>query len=196
VSRTIHPLRLPFEADPSNAVIRSTMMVTMLVKGECYLKETLFLATTAMVCLVKGMSLPLSNIVRWPPAQVLKGDIEARYGVNKGLLPREKVRDMKESYRKALRFLQTTATGASEDDKANFKSLVATAVDIGSEDLARLDFLGMSDAELHNLVKQRLAAVMKNNGAKQKVVPAVEVERCILQGWEYVANTRTTARRQ
>lgn len=117
-----------------------------------------------------------------------KGDIEARYSVNKGTLPQEMVRDMKESYRKALRFLQTTATGTSEDEqKAEFKRLVATAVGFRSEEIAKMDFGIMSDAELQGLVKQRLGATMKNNGAKQKVVPAGDVERYIVQGWEYVS---------
>lgn len=117
-----------------------------------------------------------------------KGDIEARYSVNKGVLPQEMERDMKDSYRKSLRFLQTTATGGSEDDqRADFKKLVATAVGFRSDEIAKMDFGIMSDAELQGLVKQRLGATMKNNGAKQKVIPASDVERYILQGWEYVS---------
>jgi len=117
-----------------------------------------------------------------------KGDIEARYSVNKGVLPQEMVRDMKDSYRKSLRFLQTTATGQSEDEQqSDFKKLVATAVGYRNDEIAKMDFGIMSDTELQGLVKQRLGATMKNNGAKQRVIPALDVERYILQGWEYVS---------
>jgi hypothetical protein len=118
-----------------------------------------------------------------------KGDIEARYSTHKGVLPHEMVQDIKEAYRKSLRFLQTNAAGSSEDDqKAEFKKLVMTAVGFKAEDVAKMDAAAMSDSELQGLVKEKLLRVMQNNGAKQKVIPHGEVESYIIKGWEFVAS--------
>ena len=118
-----------------------------------------------------------------------KGDIEARYSTHKGVLPHEMVQDMKEAYRKSLRFLQTNAVGSSEDDqKAEFKKLVMTAVGFKAEDVAKMDTAAMSDAELLALVKEKLLGVMQNNGARQKLIPQGEVESHIVKGWEFVAS--------
>ena len=36
-------------------------------------------------------------------------------------------------------------------------------------------------------MREKLLGVMANNGSRQKVIHASEVERYISQGWEYVA---------
>jgi hypothetical protein len=118
-----------------------------------------------------------------------KGDVEARYSVNKGVLPHDMVQDMKEAYRKSLKFLQTNAIGSTEDDqKAEFKKLVMTAVGFKPEEVAKMDTVAMSDSELQALVKEKLLGVMQNNGAKQKVIPLSEVDSYIVNGWEFVAS--------
>jgi hypothetical protein len=118
-----------------------------------------------------------------------KGDIEARYSTHKGVLPNEMVQDMKDAYRKSLRFLQTNAVGSSEDDqKAEFKKLVMTAVGFRAEDVAKMDAAAMSDAELQGLVKQKLLGVMQNNGVKQRVIAVSDVSSYIVNGWEFVSS--------
>lgn len=46
----------------------------------------------------------------------------------------------------------------------------------------------MGDEEIQDLVKQKLFAVMMNNGQRQKAVAPEEVEKTITEGWEWIGN--------
>ena len=50
------------------------------------------------------------------------------------------------------------------------------------------DYIYPVCSTLEYLVRERLLGVMANNGSRQKVIRAGEVEQYIQQGWEYVAS--------
>ena len=50
-----------------------------------------------------------------------------------------------------------------------------------------MDPASITDEELQAKIGERFTTLMKNNGAKQRVVPEDEVERYIREGWEFVA---------
>ena len=55
-------------------------------------------------------------------------------------------------------------------------------------ELQKIALAEMGDAEIQDLVKQKLFAVMVNNGQRQKIVPASEVEKSMAEGWEWIGN--------
>jgi hypothetical protein len=117
------------------------------------------------------------------------GDIEAQYTTNKRRLPSDILEDMRESYKKCVKLLQTTgSSGSEEDQNVGFRKVVLIGVGFKSEEVEKLDVGNLTDAEFQAMVKEKLLGAMTNNGARQKVVPANEVESYIPQGWEYVAS--------
>jgi len=49
-----------------------------------------------------------------------------------------------------------------------------------------MDLSSMSDDEFQSMVRQKLLGAMVNNGAKQRVIGIGDVERYVLDGWEFV----------
>jgi hypothetical protein len=118
-----------------------------------------------------------------------KGDIENRYTTNKRRLPESVIEDMREAYKRSQEYLQTTKAEVGEEKiKEAFKKQLLAVAGFSEEELAKYDLTKMADEELHNLVRQRLLGIMANNGSRQKVVPSIEVEKYLGQGWEYVAS--------
>jgi hypothetical protein len=97
------------------------------------------------------------------------------------------IEGMRVSYSKSLRFLQTIRAQTSEEEQQQgFKKRVLVAVGFKDDELEKLDVGGMTDAEYQTRVREKLLGKLANNGARQKVVNAEEVERYITEGWEYV----------
>jgi hypothetical protein len=96
---------------------------------------------------------------------------------------------MRQSYKKCVKLLQTTGSpGSEEDQNVGFRKIVLIGVGFKGEEVEKLDVGNLTDAEFQAMVKEKLLGAMTNNGARQKVVPANEVESYIPQGWEYVAS--------
>jgi hypothetical protein len=118
-----------------------------------------------------------------------KGDIENRYTTNKHRLPHEVIENMREAYKRSQDFLQTTKAEVGEEKiKEAFKKQLLAVAGFSQDEVAKYDVANMTDEELHNLVRQRLVGVMASNGSRQKVVSIGDVERYIVEGWEYVAS--------
>lgn len=115
-----------------------------------------------------------------------KGDIEAVYTLNKKRLPPDVVEQMRDSYAKAQRYLQTVDTGESQEEltRALKRQLLLIAgfkaKEIGDEQL------NLDEEEFQQLVRERLFQEVKNRQAAQKVVDVDEVERCLTEGWQFV----------
>jgi hypothetical protein len=118
-----------------------------------------------------------------------KGDIEHVYTLNKSLSD-DVIEKMRESYRRAtIRYLQTRKGEAGEEQiKQAFKKQLLALAGYSEEDILKRDINKMSDEELHAIVRQKLLGVMADNGSRQRVVDAHEVERYLTQGWEFVAS--------
>ncbi len=118
-----------------------------------------------------------------------KGDIEARYSTNKGMLPPSMIEEMRETYRKCEPLLSTKAESASEEQikKALREQFLAVA-GFKKDEVEKMNLGEMSDEEIQTAVRQRLVGMMTGNGSRQKVVPIQEVRSFIGQGYEYVAS--------
>lgn len=119
-----------------------------------------------------------------------KGDIEARYTTNKGRLPEEVIEDMRNAYGRSQTFLQTSKPEVSSEDqiKHELKRQFLIIAGFTEDEVNKMDVDTMSPDEMQGKVKSRLLGAMINNGAKQRVIPLVDVEQFISQGWEYVAH--------
>lgn len=119
-----------------------------------------------------------------------KRDIEARYTVNKCRLPKEVVEDMREAYRRSQEYSLTTKpeVSSTEKIKEEFKKQLLLVAGFKPEEIAKINILNIGDDEFQEMIRQKLLSAMKNNGARQKIVPADEIEKYIAQGWEFVAS--------
>ena len=116
-----------------------------------------------------------------------KGDMEARYTVNKGRLTTEMIEDMRESYRKSQSFLQTSSSHNDEDDfDLKFITRMLRLSRMSEGEIEALDFESMSNEEIWDLLQKRLIGKSPTNGNNQKVVLMNDIEGYIEEGWEYV----------
>jgi hypothetical protein len=117
-----------------------------------------------------------------------KGDIEQLYTLNKHVLPADLLEEMREAYRKSQRFLQTAeASGKREEDiNLAFKRELLLIAGYRQEELSSLNLVKMDDDEIHRRCRERLLGILANNGSRQRVVPLRQVERFLVEGWEYV----------
>ncbi len=116
-----------------------------------------------------------------------KGDIENRYTTNKHRLPQSVIVDMREAYKRSQDYLQTTKSELGEEKiKEAFKRQLLSVAGFSEEELTKYDLGKMKDEEIHNLVRQRLLGLMTRNGNRQRVIPVTQVEKYILEGYEYV----------
>jgi hypothetical protein len=122
-----------------------------------------------------------------------KGDIEARYSTNKGVLPMHVIEDMREAYRKAQKYLQTEALNEGEDLKLEFRRQLLYIVGYSKEEVEAMHIEELNDQMLQAKLKEKLLMVNGNGDknddkkVKQKVIRLDEVEAYIESGWEYVA---------
>jgi site-specific recombinase XerD len=117
------------------------------------------------------------------------GDIEARYTTNKGRLPREVIESMRGAYIKSQGFLQTTGLEESGEErlKEKFRREWLLVAGYKSEEVEKIDLSRMSDEEVRARAREKLLSMMENNGNRQRVIPAKDIEKYISQGWEYIA---------
>lgn len=115
-----------------------------------------------------------------------KGDVEAVYTVNKRRLPEDLVEQMRDSYTKCQKYLQTAEGGKEEDVTKEFKRQLLLVAGFKSDEIKE-EHLDLEDEEFQKLVRDRLVTEVKINGARQKVVEINRVEDHLADGWEFVA---------
>lgn len=116
-----------------------------------------------------------------------KGDIEARYSTNKRLLP-DMIEEMRESYKKCLKYLETRASDLSEENaKRYFQQQLLLTVGYKQEEIDKIDLDEISNDQFQQLLRDRLLGKMAENGSKQKVVPLNDIERLLSEGYEFQA---------
>jgi len=116
-----------------------------------------------------------------------KGDIEHVYTLNKKRLPENIVESLRESYKKAQKYLQTMETGKEEEITKSFKKQLLLVAGFKNSEIDD-NQLGLGDEEFQKLVRGKLLKSMENNGVKQKIIPSAHIENYITQGWEFVSN--------
>lgn len=116
-----------------------------------------------------------------------KGDIEARYSTNKRLPP-DIIEEMRSSYQKCLKFLETRVSEVSEDNaKLYLQQQLLLAVGYKQEEIDRIDLSEMSNEDFQQLLRDKVVGRMTENGAKQRVVSSEEVEDYITKGYDFEA---------
>jgi hypothetical protein len=122
-----------------------------------------------------------------------KGDIEHTYTLNKGRLPRDLIEQMRKAFEKAsTKYLATSMNRDAEltEDKitAQWHRQLLELAGLPLEEIDKLGDLGkFTSAEIGDLLSDKTKKSLGLNGATtQKVVPLNEVEKYIVEGWEYV----------
>jgi len=119
------------------------------------------------------------------------GDIEHRYTLNKGKLPENTIEEMRNSYQKSLKFLETENKGVSESemDKTikDLKTSMLVLAGFSEEEIEKEKLLELSNEDLIKKIDEKRIKQI-NNGNSQKVVSMRELKQYIEQGWEFVAN--------
>jgi len=119
------------------------------------------------------------------------GDIEHRYTLNKGKLPENTIEEMRNSYQKSLKFLETENKGISESemDKTikDLKTSMLVLAGFSEEEIEKEKLLELSNEDLIKKIDEKRIKHL-NNGNSQKVVSMRELKQYIELGWEFVAN--------
>jgi len=119
------------------------------------------------------------------------GDIEHRYTLNKGKLPENTIEEMRNSYQKSLKFLETENKGISESEMnktiRELKTSMLILAGFSEEEIEKEKLLELSNEDLIKKIDEKRIKHL-NNGNSQKVVSMRELKQYIEQGWEFVAN--------
>jgi len=120
-----------------------------------------------------------------------KGDIEHRYTINKCRLPEPVIQDMRESYRRAQKYLQTQESSGESDLRLEFRRQLLLVVGYRQEEVEEMNLEELSDDALQTRLKEKLLKKNGNNRVSgnggQKVIPVDDAEDYVESGWEYVA---------
>ncbi len=122
-----------------------------------------------------------------------QGDISARYSTNKNL-PDITVNEMRESFKKCLKYLETESKEATEDDTERIlKEGMLNTYELYSKkklsDKERDQFLQLSKDDLMDKLRdlfQQNKADSLNNGNHHKTISERELETYLNKGWELV----------
>jgi integrase len=120
------------------------------------------------------------------------GDIESEYTVRKNRLPDKVVEDMRKAYERSSDLLQTRkkASDVMNEEKLKnaLKEQLMMIAGYTKEELSGMDLSSLSNEDVQEAVRRKLAGMMNGNGSRQKVAHADDIEQLIAQGWEFVSS--------
>jgi len=127
-----------------------------------------------------------------------KGDIEARYSTNKGVLPPAMIEDMRKCYRECEPFFSTAAQPleqASIVKEAKIEALKSMAksllgIDLLDVKVAKERLVGRDlnkDEELE-LYEKELNKLREGKHNPQRIVHEEELEKYLREGWQFVSS--------
>jgi len=126
-----------------------------------------------------------------------KGDIEARYSTNKGILPEEMVEDMRKSIQNCENFLGTTTREL--DQSAVVKEAKIEALKSIAKSLLGIDLLEVKVAKEKELQRElsrdeeielfesEIRRMREGGQDPQKIVREEELEDYLVEGWQFVS---------
>ena len=116
-----------------------------------------------------------------------KGDIEARYSTNKRLPP-DIIEEMRESYKKCLKYMETRVSEVSEDSaRLYLQQQLLSAVGYRQDEIDKMNLADLNTEDFQKLLRDKVAGAMASNGSKQKLVPMNEIEKLLGEGYEFQA---------
>lgn len=126
-----------------------------------------------------------------------KGDIEARYSTNKGILPPDMIEDMRKCYRECEPFLSTIAQPleqASVIKEAKIEALKSIAKSLLGIDLLEVKVAKEKEAgrelskeEELELFENELKKLREGKHNPQRIVHEKELEGYLAEGWQFVS---------
>jgi integrase len=126
-----------------------------------------------------------------------KGDIEARYSTNKGVLPPEMIEDMRKCYKECEPFLSTLAQPLEQTNiikEAKIEALKSIAksllgIDLLEVKVAKEKELGreLSKDEELELFENELKKLREGKHNPQRIVHESELEKYLGEGWQFVS---------
>jgi hypothetical protein len=126
-----------------------------------------------------------------------KGDIEARYSTNKGVLPPDMIEDMRSAYRACEPFLTTLSRPLEESSivkEAKIEALKSIAksllgIDLVEVKIAKERELGreLSKDEELELFESELKKLREGGHNPQRIVREDELEDYLKEGWQFVS---------
>ncbi len=116
-----------------------------------------------------------------------KGDIEARYSTNKRLPP-DMIEEMRESYKKCLKYMETRVSEVSEENaRLYLQQQLLSAVGYRQDEIDKMNLADLNTEDFQKLLRDKVAGAMASNGSKQKLVPMSEIEKLLGEGYEFQA---------
>ena len=116
-----------------------------------------------------------------------KGDIEARYSTNKRLPP-DMIEEMRESYRKCLKYMETRVSEVSEENaRLYLQQQLLSAVGYRQDEIDKMNLADLNTEDFQKLLRDKVAGAMASNGSKQKLVPMNDIEKLLSEGYEFQA---------
>jgi hypothetical protein len=126
-----------------------------------------------------------------------KGDIEARYSTNKGVLPPDMIEDMRKCYKECEPFLSTIAQPLEQSSmikEAKIEALKSIAksllgIDLLEVKIAKEKELGRElnkDEELE-LFENELKKLREGKHNPQRIVHESELEKYLSEGWQFIS---------
>jgi hypothetical protein len=125
-----------------------------------------------------------------------KGDVENRYTTNKHTLPENIVEDMRASYARSQRFLQSEGPfpeAHSLRDETYKRMLILAGFD--EKEIAEEKILELSDDQIALKAREKLFTCVFGEERGQKIVPLDRLEEYLTKGWtcEHVMESRGQA---
>jgi hypothetical protein len=125
-----------------------------------------------------------------------KGDIENRYTTNKHTLPENVVEDMRTSYARSQRFLQSEGPfpeAHSLRDETYKRMLILAG--FTEKEVAEERVLELSDDQIAQKAREKLFSSVFGEGKGQKIVTLDSLEDYLSKGWkcEHVIESRGQA---
>ena len=98
------------------------------------------------------------------------------------------IEEMREAYRKCLKYLETRVSGVSEDNaKLYLQQQLLLTAGYKQEEIDKMDLTVITNEEFQQILRDKLLGKMTANGAKQKVIPTGDIEQYLMQGYEFQA---------
>jgi hypothetical protein len=126
-----------------------------------------------------------------------KGDIEARYSTNKGVLPPDMVEDMRKAYKECEPFLLTSAASLEHSDivkQAKIEALKSLAksllgIELLDVKIAREKELGreLTADETIQLFEEELKKLREGKHNPQRIIREEELEKYLAEGWRFIS---------
>jgi site-specific recombinase XerD len=125
-----------------------------------------------------------------------KGDIENRYTTNKHSLPEKVVEDMRASYSRSQRFLQSEGPFPESHSLRDetYKQMLVLA-GFTEKEIAENKILELSDEQIALKAREKLFSSVFGDERGQKIVPLDRLEEYLTKGWrcEHVMESRGQA---